>query len=205
MQIAQTDAGKQHTQENAPLQWRGGRSWEMAREMARGMESNEGFAIFRKADQAPSPTLSPTLEMRSGSPDQPVHLVPCTWSPLPTAWLTMHVLHHSCVTALHDAGCVREERMVDVILAEESNNIPRWTTSLLRSHLTAKRAGDQTLARLHFRTMVPPVGLEPTLREEPDFESGASTNSATGAHCRARGIKPKEGTGSTAGFGPTFV
>ena len=48
-----------------------------------------------------------------------------TWSRLPTAWLTMRVLHHTCVTALHDAGCVWEERMVDVILAEESNNIPR--------------------------------------------------------------------------------
>ncbi len=29
--------------------------------------------------------------------------------------------------------------------------------------------------------MVPPVGLEPTLLSEPDFESGASTNSTTGA------------------------
>lgn len=26
---------------------------------------------------------------------------------------------------------------------------------------------------------IPPVGVEPTLREEPDFESGASANSAT--------------------------
>lgn len=26
---------------------------------------------------------------------------------------------------------------------------------------------------------IPPVGIEPTLREEPDFESGASANSAT--------------------------
>ena len=29
--------------------------------------------------------------------------------------------------------------------------------------------------------MVPPVGIEPTLLSEPDFESGASTNSTTGA------------------------
>jgi hypothetical protein len=43
----------------------------------------------------------------------------------------------------------------------------------------------KTPARLQYCTMVPPVGLEPTLREEPDFESGASTNSATGARCRA--------------------
>ena len=31
--------------------------------------------------------------------------------------------------------------------------------------------------------VVPPVGLEPTLLSEPDFESGASTNSTTGALC----------------------
>ena len=29
--------------------------------------------------------------------------------------------------------------------------------------------------------MVPPAGLEPALPKEPDFESGASTNSTTGA------------------------
>jgi hypothetical protein len=29
--------------------------------------------------------------------------------------------------------------------------------------------------------MVPPVGIEPTLLSEPDFESGASTSSTTGA------------------------
>ena len=32
--------------------------------------------------------------------------------------------------------------------------------------------------------VVPPVGLEPTLLSEPDFESGASTNSTTGARGR---------------------
>ena len=32
-----------------------------------------------------------------------------------------------------------------------------------------------------FREMVPPVGVEPTLLAEPDFESGASTNFTTGA------------------------
>jgi hypothetical protein len=29
--------------------------------------------------------------------------------------------------------------------------------------------------------VVPPVGIEPTLLSEPDFESGASTSSTTGA------------------------
>ena len=32
--------------------------------------------------------------------------------------------------------------------------------------------------------MVPGVGVEPTLPKEPDFESGASANSATRAHVR---------------------
>jgi hypothetical protein len=27
---------------------------------------------------------------------------------IPIAWLTMRVLRHTCITALHDAGCVRE-------------------------------------------------------------------------------------------------
>ena len=31
---------------------------------------------------------------------------------------------------------------------------------------------------------VPRVGIEPTLLAEPDFESGASTNSATEASCQ---------------------
>ncbi len=30
--------------------------------------------------------------------------------------------------------------------------------------------------------LVPPAGIEPALREETDFESAASTNSAKGAH-----------------------
>jgi hypothetical protein len=28
---------------------------------------------------------------------------------IPTAWLTMRVLRHTCITALHDAGCAREQ------------------------------------------------------------------------------------------------
>lgn len=28
---------------------------------------------------------------------------------LPTAWLTARVLRHTRITALHDAGCVREQ------------------------------------------------------------------------------------------------
>jgi hypothetical protein len=28
---------------------------------------------------------------------------------MPTEWLTMRVLRHTCITALHDAGCVREQ------------------------------------------------------------------------------------------------
>lgn len=33
---------------------------------------------------------------------------------------------------------------------------------------------------------MPPVGIEPTLLSEPDFESGASTSSTTGAPARER-------------------
>lgn len=28
---------------------------------------------------------------------------------IPTAWLTMRTLRHTCITALHDAGCAREQ------------------------------------------------------------------------------------------------
>jgi hypothetical protein len=28
---------------------------------------------------------------------------------VPTAWLTMRTLHNTCITALQDAGCVREQ------------------------------------------------------------------------------------------------
>src|SRR5690554_3478369 len=39
--------------------------------------------------------------------------------------------------------------------------------------------------------MVRAVGIEPTLLSEPDFESGASTNSATPAAGSAAGLKAK--------------
>ena len=35
----------------------------------------------------------------------------------------------------------------------------------------------------HGGNLVPPAGIEPALPKEPDFESGASTNSTTGAYC----------------------
>lgn len=35
--------------------------------------------------------------------------------------------------------------------------------------------------------LVPPAGIEPALLSEPDFESGASTNSAKGARVRLTG------------------
>ena len=38
------------------------------------------------------------------------------------------------------------------------------------------------IASFVFSPMVPRVGIEPTLPKEPDFESGASTNSATPAY-----------------------
>ncbi len=47
-------------------------------------------------------------------------------------------------------------------------------------------------------TVVPRVGIEPTLPKEPDFESGASTSSATPAtHCGA-GLYMRIGLGFNA-------
>ncbi len=52
------------------------------------------------------------------------------------------------------------------------------------SEATARRGMFKGFLRIPKKLqMVPPVGLEPTLLAEPDFESGASTNSTTGA-CR---------------------
>jgi hypothetical protein len=49
--------------------------------------------------------------------------------------------------------------------------------------LAVPRAG--WLIALQSREVVPPVGIEPTLLSEPDFESGASTSSTTGAAAEA--------------------
>jgi site-specific DNA recombinase len=64
-----------------------------------------------------------------------------------------------------------------------------------------KMLGDMDMSKMSSEKMVPPVGIEPTLLSEPDFESGASTNSTTGARgkrvafrgaaCKPRSFRPR--------------
>ena len=55
---------------------------------------------------------------------------------------------------------------------------------------------------MHFRDGAPGRTRTNTSVRKPDFESGASTNSATGARCGAARIKPMGGTGSTLASAP---
>ncbi len=63
---------------------------------------------------------------------------------IPTAWLTMRVLRHTCITALHDAGYVREQ-----IRAITGHSIARINEVLDRyTKLTADQAGAALAKRL---------------------------------------------------------
>ena len=63
---------------------------------------------------------------------------------LPTEWLTMHVLRHTCIIALRDAGCVREE-----IRAITGHTIASISEVLDRdTKLTADQAGAALAKRL---------------------------------------------------------
>ncbi len=63
---------------------------------------------------------------------------------IPTAWLTMRVLRHTCITALHDAGCVREQ-----IRAITGHTISSINEILDRyTKLTADQAGAALAKRL---------------------------------------------------------
>src|SRR5476649_477929 len=57
-------------------------------------------------------------------------------------------------------------------------------------------------ARLRLSDGAPGRNRTNTSVRKPDFESGASTSSATGARCRAERIEPKGGTGSTLASAP---
>ena len=61
----------------------------------------------------------------------------------------------------------------------------------------ARREHPKTQAELHYRDGAPGRTRTNTSVRKPDFESGASTNSATGARSGAARIKPMGGTGST--------
>jgi integrase len=63
---------------------------------------------------------------------------------VPTAWLTMRVLRHTCITALHDAGCVREQirAITGHTIASINEVLDRYTK------LTADQAGAALAKRL---------------------------------------------------------
>lgn len=63
---------------------------------------------------------------------------------IPTAWLTMRVLRHTCITALHDAGCVREQirAITGHTIASINEVLDRYTK------LTADQAGAALQRRL---------------------------------------------------------
>jgi len=60
------------------------------------------------------------------------------------AWLTMRVLRHTCITALHDAGCAREQirAITGHTIASINEVLDRYTK------LTADQAGAALAKRL---------------------------------------------------------
>lgn len=71
---------------------------------------------------------------------------------MPTTWLTMRVLRHTCITALHDAGCVREQirAITGHSIASINEVLDRYT------RLTADQAGAALARRLAHES--PPAG-----------------------------------------------
>ena len=63
---------------------------------------------------------------------------------LPTEWLTMRVLRHTCISALHDASCVREQirAITGHTIASINEVLDRYTK------LTADQAGAALAKRL---------------------------------------------------------
>jgi integrase len=63
---------------------------------------------------------------------------------IPTTWLTMRTLRHTCITALHDAGCVREQirAITGHTIASINEVLDRYTK------LTADQAGAALERRL---------------------------------------------------------
>jgi hypothetical protein len=63
---------------------------------------------------------------------------------IPTAWLTMRTLRHTCITALHDAGCVREQirTITGHTIASINDVLDRY------DKLTADQAGAALTRRL---------------------------------------------------------
>jgi hypothetical protein len=66
---------------------------------------------------------------------------------IPTAWLTMRVLRHTCITTLYDAGCVREQirAITGHTIASINEVLDRYTK------LTADQAGAALAKRLEHK------------------------------------------------------
>lgn len=59
----------------------------------------------------------------------------CDSMRLPTEWVTARVLRHTCVTALHDAGCAREQiRAITGHTIASINDVPDRYTKLTVDH-----------------------------------------------------------------------
>jgi hypothetical protein len=71
---------------------------------------------------------------------------------IPTSWLTMRTLRHTCNTALHDAGCVREQirSITGHTIASINQVLDRYTK------LTADQAGAALERRLAHQTTPAP-------------------------------------------------
>jgi hypothetical protein len=74
---------------------------------------------------------------------------------IPTVWLTMRVLRHTCITALHDAGCTREQ-----IRAITGHTIASFNEVLDRyTKLTADQAGAALAKRLAYEQQATVFGV----------------------------------------------
>jgi hypothetical protein len=82
---------------------------------------------------------------------------------IPTAWLTMRTLRHTCITALHDAGCVREQirAITGHTIASINEVLDRYTK------LTADQAGAALERRLaHEEGTVRSIAPQATTKRE---------------------------------------
>ncbi len=108
----------------------------------RPSSSNRFFAAFSRlrAELAKRHEGFPTKFAMKHYPGDPMRM--------PTAWLTMRTLRHTCITALHDAGCVREQirAITGHTIASINEVLDRYTK------LTADQAGAALERRLAHET-----------------------------------------------------
>src|SRR5262245_53646459 len=94
-------------------------------------------------------------------------------------------------------------------LTRQSSCRPASPTAFVRRRTSASQVRERSLARRAVaakqRRLVPLAGIEPALLAELDFESSASTSSATGAFGHrlwAGGAKPAEYSGRSVPVNP---